>query len=69
MPSELDYGRELLIDSGADSGVAGKHAHITKIIEGVYASAKYVGDNLPIQEHISIVNVLYAYNHLDNSEI
>ena len=67
--SKLYYGYELLVDSGTDSGVAGKHAHITEIIESLSSSAKGFSDNLLVHNNLPIVNVLYAYDHLDNGEV
>ena len=59
---ELSSGCELLIDFGADTCVAGKHAWISEIIEGFTVSARRFSDTLPIEEYFPIVNAIYAYD-------
>ena len=59
---EMIIGYELLIDSGADTCVAGKHAWISEIIEGVTVSTRGFRDTLPIEDNLPIVNAIYAYD-------
>ena len=58
-----------MINSGADSGVVGKHAHITEISKGVSASFKGFSDNLSVKNNLPIVNALYSYDHPYNGEV
>ena len=51
------------MDSGADSCVAGKYAHILELIEELSVSTQGYYDNIPIQHNLPIANVLYAYDH------
>ena len=67
--SELKYGCDLLLDSGSDTFVAGKHAFITEVIEGVTVSAKSFDDSAPALNDLKIVNAVYAYDHLESGEI
>ena len=57
------------MDSGADSCVAGKHAWIVEIVEGITVSAQGSNDSMPIDVNLPIVNVLYAYNHPDTGKV
>ena len=65
----MKEGREFLIDSGADTCAAGKHAWITEVIEGVTVSAKGFSDNLPIEEDLPNVNAIYAYDSTYTGEV
>jgi len=67
--SELTDGCELLMDSGADTCVAGKHAWISERIEGVTVSARGFSDSLPIVENLPIVNAIYAYDNPLTGEV
>ena len=62
-------GCKLLIDSGADTCCAGKHAHVLEFIDGVSVSCKGFSDNLPFENDLSIANVLYAYDDKDRGEV
>ena len=66
---ELTNGCELLLDSGADTCVAGKHAWIAEVIEGVTVSARGFSDNMPIEENLPIVNAIYAYDNPQTGEV
>ena len=55
--SELHNGCQLLIDLWSDSFVAGKHAYITEVIEGVTVSAKSFNDLAPTIHNLRVVNV------------
>ena len=46
------------MDSGADSCVAGKHAHILEFIEGLSVSIQGYCDDMPLQHNLPIANVL-----------
>ena len=59
---EMITGCELLIDSGAGTYVAGKHAWISEIIEGVTVFARGFSDTLSIEDNLPIVNAIYAYD-------
>ena len=67
--NELKEGCELLIGSGADTCVAGKHAWVKEIIEGVTVSARGFSDTLPIEEDSPIVNAVYAYDSPSTGEV
>ena len=51
------------MDSGADSYVAGKHAHILEFIKGLSVSTQGYSDNMTIQHNIPISNSLYTHDH------
>ena len=61
--SELTNGRKSLINSGANTYVADKHAWISEVNEGVTVSARGFSNNLPIEENLPIVNAIYIYNN------
>ena len=42
--SELFNGCEMLLDSGADTSVVGKHGFVTEIIEGISVSSQGFSD-------------------------
>ena len=67
--NELIEGCELLIDSGADTCVAGKNACIKDVIKGVTVSARAFSDTLPIEEYLPIVNAVYAYDSPSTGEV
>jgi len=67
--NELKEGCEIIIDSGADTCVAGKHAWITEVVEGVTVSARGFSDNLPIEEDLPTVNAIYAYDSTYKGEV
>lgn len=56
---ELDNGCELLIDTGADTCVAGKHAWVVEIIEGFTANVRGFDDTTDTLENLPIVNHIY----------
>ena len=66
---EMIAGCDLLMDSGADSCVAGKHAWVVEIVEGVTVSAQGFNDSMPIDESLPIANVLYTYDHPGTGEV
>ena len=68
-PTEKSLGCELLIDSGADTSVVGRHGFVTEIIEGITVSAQGFSDSQPTIDNLQIVNALYAYDHPDSGEI
>ena len=67
--SELLRCCNLLIDSGADTFVVGKHGFVTEIIEGASVSAKGFSDTQPQLNDLPLVNAVYTYNDEDSGEI
>ena len=65
---ELSQGCDLLMDSGTNSCIAGKHTHILGFIESVWVSTKGYCDHIPIQHNLPIENVLYTYNDPNSGE-
>ena len=59
---EENNGCELLMNSGTDTCDAGNHAYVLAIIEGISVSCRDFSDNLPVEENIPVVNVIYAYD-------
>jgi len=55
-------GCKLLMDSGSDSCVAGRHAHVLEFIEGHTVSAYSFDDTAAPLDDIKIANVLFAYD-------
>ena len=66
---ELKNGCDLLLDSGSDTFIAGKHAYIAEVIEGVTVSAKSFDDSAPALNDLRIVNAIYAYDHPESGEV
>lgn len=60
---EMREGCKLILDSGSDSCVAGKHAHVLEFIEGHTVSAYSFDDSAAPLDNMKIANVLYAYDH------
>ena len=60
--NEPHMGYELLIDSRVDTYCAGPHTYIIELITGMSVSYRGFSDNLPIEEDLPILNVLYAYD-------
>ena len=65
---ELYFGCDLVIDSGADTCCAGKHAWVTGFIQGVSVSCRGFNDALPIEEDLPLANVVYAYDCAQRGE-
>ena len=61
--TEARDGCHLLMDSGSDSFVAGKHAYVDEIIEGFTVSAQSFDDNAPPVNDLKVVNAIYAYDN------
>ena len=61
-PDELHNGCSMVIDSGADTCCAGKHAWVSSFVQGISVSCKGFSDTLPIEEDLPIANVIYAYD-------
>ena len=59
---EENNGCELLINSGTNTCGAGNHAYVLAIIEGISVSCRDFSDNLPVEENLPVVNVIYAYD-------
>jgi len=59
---ELQSGCKFILDSGADSCVAGKHAHVLEFVEGHTVSAQSFNDSAPPLTNMKIANVLFAYD-------
>lgn len=59
----------MLIDSGADTFVVGKHGFVTEIIEGVSVSAQGFSDSQPTLNDLPVVNTLYAYDDPASGEV
>ena len=66
---ELLNGCKVLLDSGADTCVAGKHAWVVDVIEGISATAHGFDDSASSLENLPIVNVKYAYDRPDTGEV
>ena len=66
---ELHDGCELLIDSGADTCCAGRHAYVIEIIPNMTVSCRGFSDNLPVEDNLPIANVIYAYDCKDRGEV
>ena len=67
--SELLRGCDLLMDSGADTFVVGKHGFVTEIIEGISVSAQGFSDSQPQLEDLPLVNATYAYDDEESGEV
>lgn len=67
-PKETYEGCNLLLDTGADTCVAGKHAWVVEIVEGFTASAHGFDDSSKALEGLPIVNVKYAYDDKKTGE-
>ena len=59
---EIYNGCELIMDSGADTCCAGRHAWVTDFIQGLTVSCRGFSDSLPIEENLPLANVIYAYD-------
>ena len=59
----------MLLDSGADTSVVGKHGFVTEVIEGVTVSAQGFSDGQPALNDLPVVNAFYAYDHPDSGEV
>ena len=59
----------MLLDSGADTSVVGKHGFVTEIIEGISVSAQGFSDGQPALDDLPVVNALYAYDDTDSGEV
>ena len=59
----------MLFDSGADTGVAGKHAWVVEVVAGITASARGFDDSSKPLDGLPIVNVVYAYDRSDTGEV
>ena len=68
MDKEMSTGCELLIDSGADTCVAGKHTWISEIIKGVTVFARGFSDTLLLEDNLPIVITIYAYDNPHTGE-
>ena len=66
---EESNGCDLLMDNGADTCCAGKHTYVLAIIEGISVSCRGVSDNLPVEENLPVVNVIYAYDCKKRGEV
>ena len=62
-------GCEILIDSGADTSVVGKHGFVTEVIEGISVSAQGFSDSQPTLDDLPVVNALYAYDDQKSGEV
>ena len=63
---------ELLIeelDSWADTGCAGDHAHVEEFVLGKTVTATEFSSSLGKLDNLPIAHVLYAYNHAERSVI
>ena len=59
---EESNGCNLTMDTGVKTCCAGKHAYVLAIIEGISLSCQGFSDNLPVEENLPVVNVIYAYD-------
>ena len=60
--SELHSGCKLLLDTGADTCIAGKQTWVVEVVEGFTATAKGFDDDSAALEDLPIVNVKYAHD-------
>ena len=60
---------DLLMDTGADTCCAGKHAYVLATIEGVSVSCRGFSDNLSVEANLPVVNVIYAYDCKKRGEV
>ena len=66
---EMKNGCDLLIDSGSDSFVAGKHAFIDEVISGITVTTQSFNDSEPPLPNLRIVNAIYAYNDPGSGQV
>ena len=59
---EVQNGCNLLIDTGTDTCVAGKHAWVVEVIEGFLANVRDFDDSTQTLENLPIVDVKYAFD-------
>ena len=59
---EIYNGCDLIMDSGADTCCAGKHAWVSAFIQGISVSCRGFSDDLPTKEDLPLANVVYAYD-------
>ena len=59
----------MLLDSGADTSVVGKHRFLTEAIEGIIVLAQGFSDGQPALDDLPVVNALYAYDDHDSREV
>ena len=59
----------MLLDSGADTSVVGKHGFVTEVTEGISVSAQGFSDGQPALDDLPVLNALYAYDDHDSGEV
>ena len=57
------------IDSWADIGCSGRHAHVEEFVIGKTVSATGFSPSLGKLDNLRYANVLYAYNHQDGTTL
>ena len=65
---EVAKGCNLLVDTGTDTRVTGKHAWVVEIIKGFLANMRGFDDSTHTLENLPIVNVKYAFDVEATSE-
>ena len=60
---------DILMDTKVDTWCAGKHAYVLAIIEGISVSCRDLSDNLPVEENLPVVNIIYAYDCKKRGEV
>ena len=66
---ELRLGCKLELDSWADTGYAGKHAHVAEFVLGKTVIATGFSSSLGNLDNLPVAHVLYAYDHAEGSVI
>ena len=66
---EASNGCNLPMDNGVKTCCAGKHAYVLAIIESISVSCRGFSDNLPVEENLPVVNVIYAYDCKKRGEV
>ena len=66
---ELRLGCKLGLDSWADTGYAGKHAHVEEFVLGKTVMATGFSPSLGKLDNLNVAHVLYAYDHAEGSVI
>ena len=66
---EESNGCDLLLDTGTYTWCTGKNVYILAIIEGISVSCRGFSDNLPVEENLPVVNIIYAYDYKKRGEV
>ena len=69
LKEELGLGCKLGLESWADTGCAGKHAHVEEVVLGKTVIATGFSSSLGKLDNLPVAHVLYAYDHVEGSVI